>query len=96
MTIEEAIKYLQVAQIMLLGKDNQPISDLYFALNTAIASLEAWEKVKEDIISHFKGCSICEFARSDYAEDDVPEYIAVGSIGNVIAIIDKYLQEVST
>lgn len=95
MTIDEYIRMLERLKdrINFEVTDSQQKMD---ALTTAIKSLEAWEKVKEDIISKFKGCAICEFARSDYAEDDVPEYKAVGSIGNVIAIIDKYLQEVST
>ena len=40
MDIKEAIKHLEIAQLMLLGKDNQPISDLYYALQVAIDALK--------------------------------------------------------
>ena len=41
MNKEEAIRHLEAARLMLLGKDNQPISDLYDALSEAIEALEA-------------------------------------------------------
>lgn len=37
---EESIRHLKAAQLMLLGKDNQPVSDLYYALQTGIDALE--------------------------------------------------------
>ena len=37
---EEAIKHLQAARLMLLGKDNQPISDLYYAIDAGIEAHE--------------------------------------------------------
>ena len=40
MTAEESIKLLQAAKLMLLGKDNQPVSDLYFAIEEAIDALQ--------------------------------------------------------
>ena len=40
MTREEAIKLLQATRMMLLGEDNQPVSDLYDALEMAISALE--------------------------------------------------------
>lgn len=49
---EEAIRHLQAARLMLLGKDNQPISDLYYAIDAGIEALEQIEKVKEIIIQH--------------------------------------------
>ena len=48
MTREEAIKLLQAARMMLLGEDNQPVSDLYDALDMAISALEQQQK-DEDI-----------------------------------------------
>ena len=39
MTREEAIRLLQATRMMLLGKDNQPVSDLYEALEMAISAL---------------------------------------------------------
>lgn len=40
---EEAIRHIEAAKLMLLGKDNQPISDLYYALDMAIKALESCE-----------------------------------------------------
>ena len=40
MTGEDAIKLLQATRMMLLGEDNQPVSDLYDALEMAISALE--------------------------------------------------------
>ena len=37
---EESIRHLKAAQLMLLGKDNQPVSDLYYALQTGIDAIE--------------------------------------------------------
>lgn len=46
MEIREAILHLQAARLMLLGRDNQPISDLYYALEMAISALEKQEAKK--------------------------------------------------
>ena len=43
MTNQEAIRHLQAARLMMLGKDGQPISDLYDALTIAIEVLERSE-----------------------------------------------------
>lgn len=43
MTKQEAIRHLEAARLMLLGKDGQPISDLYDALTVAIEALERSE-----------------------------------------------------
>lgn len=40
MTKEEAKILLQATRLMMLGKDNQPISDLYYALEKGIEALE--------------------------------------------------------
>jgi len=37
---EESIRHLKAAQLMLLGKDNQPISDLYYALQDGVDAIE--------------------------------------------------------
>ena len=51
MTREEAVKMLQATRLMLMDGANQPISDLYYALDMAIETLEqtepTWEQVKE-------------------------------------------------
>ena len=40
MNRQEAILQLQAARLMLLGNDNQPVSDLYYAIDVAITALE--------------------------------------------------------
>lgn len=47
MTREEAIKLLQVTRLMLMDGANQPISDLYYALDMAIEALEQIENSSE-------------------------------------------------
>lgn len=37
---EESLVHLKAAQLMLLGKDNQPVSDLYYALEAGIDAIE--------------------------------------------------------
>lgn len=44
---EESIRHLKAAQLMLLGKDNQPVSDLYYALQAGIDALEKAPAVSE-------------------------------------------------
>ena len=43
MTREEAVKLLQATRLMLMDGANQPISDLYYALDMAIEALEQTE-----------------------------------------------------
>ena len=47
MTLDEATRLLNVTQFMLLGKDNQPISDLYYALQIAVDSIEELKERRE-------------------------------------------------
>ena len=49
MTIEEAVKMLQVTRLMLMDGANQPISDLYYALDMAIEALEQTEPNSSEI-----------------------------------------------
>lgn len=46
-TLDEATRLLKAAQLMLLGKDNQPISDLYYALQIAVDSIEELKERRE-------------------------------------------------
>ena len=43
MTRDEAVKLLQATRLMLMDGANQPISDLYYALDMAIEALEQTE-----------------------------------------------------
>lgn len=47
MTREEAVKLLQATRLMLMDGANQPISDLYYALDMAIEGLEQTEPQTE-------------------------------------------------
>ena len=47
MTREEAVKMLQATRLMLMDGANQPISDLYYALDMAIEALEQTENCSE-------------------------------------------------
>ena len=58
---DEALRLIKAAQLILLGKDNQPISDLYYALQIAIDSIEertpqgdliSREALKEEVRKH--------------------------------------------
>ena len=80
-------------------KANTSLANVYQTMrdtmDMAIKSLEAWEKVKADIEDKFGGCSICEwFEDYDYEENNVSEYREVGSIADIIDVIDKYKAEV--
>lgn len=45
--LTDATRLLNAAQLMLLGKDNQPISDLYYALQIAVDSIEELKERRE-------------------------------------------------
>lgn len=46
-TLDEATRLLNATQLMLLGKDNQPISDLYYALQIAVDSIKELKERRE-------------------------------------------------
>lgn len=49
------------------------------------------DKIKQEILENFDGCDICEYVEDyDYEENDISEYRLVGSINDIIKIIDKY------
>lgn len=59
MTREEAISLIKSAQLMLINPTtNEPISDLYAALDMAISALEQEPlgNIREEIASHIGGC----------------------------------------
>ena len=55
MTRDEAVKILQATRLMLMDEANQPISDLYYALDMAIEALEQTKPQRERI----KPCPMC-------------------------------------
>ena len=90
MTIEEAIDILTDNRVFTHACEYTE-EEQGQALDMAIRSLEAWEKVKAEIEDKFGGCSICEwFEDYDYEENDISEYQSVGDISDIIKIIDKY------
>ena len=62
MTREEAVKMLQATRLMLTDGANQPISDLYYALDMAIEALEQIEKCSEkpNNLERLQACIDCE------------------------------------
>jgi hypothetical protein len=52
---------------------------------------EVLNKIKQEILENFDGCDICAYVEDyDYEENDISEYRSVGSINDIIKIIDKY------
>ena len=83
MTKEESIRHLHAAQLMLLGKDNQPVSDLYYALELAISALEQpdIEAIRQEIAEEMIDVDI----------DMGQEIIYNNAIKDVLRIIDKHI-----
>lgn len=82
MTREEAIKHIQVLMLLLLDNDNQPISDLYFALDMAIKALE-----QEPVLDKIRA----EILFLDDVDYDFEGYYK--AITDALKIIDKYRGE---
>ena len=55
MTREEAVKMLQATRLMLMDGANQPVSDLYYALDMAIEALEQTEPKRGEWIVYEGG-----------------------------------------
>lgn len=45
--LTEATRLLNATQLMLLGKDNQPISDLYYALQIAVDAIDELQERRD-------------------------------------------------
>lgn len=49
------------------------------------------DKMKAEIKETYNGCYICDWWEDyDWDENDISEYVSVGSIEDVLEIIDKY------
>ena len=91
---EESIRLLKAASLMLLGKDNQPVSDLYYALLDAVDALE-----KPDVLYFCDGnkCDMTDCLNSDccrttdlsHAKFFMPE---LDDNGNVICYVETFLE----
>ena len=65
MTREEAVKLLQATRLMLMDGANQPISDLYYALDMAIEALEQTEPSLSDKPTSSEKPNNCEHITED-------------------------------
>ena len=63
MTREEAVKMLQATRLMLMDGANQPISDLFYALDMAIEALNEADTPQTDC----KDTSCPYFKNPDYS-----------------------------
>ena len=64
-------------------------------LVVAQKSMKAWNEVIEEIKQKFDGCDICEwFEDYDWDENNISEYRYVGSVEDILDIIEKHLGEV--
>ena len=62
MTREEAAKILQATRLMLMDGANQPISDLYYALDMAIEALKQMvAKTELNCSEKLNNCETCRF-----------------------------------
>ena len=62
MTREEAAKILQATRLMLMDGANQPISDLYYALDMAIEALKQMVvKTELNCSEKLNNCETCRF-----------------------------------
>lgn len=52
------------------------------------------DKIREEIESNYGNCDICVYDEDyDYEENNISEYIYVGSVAEILEIIDKYKVE---
>lgn len=91
MELNEATRLIKATQLMLLGKENQPISDLYYALQTAVDSIEElqerratdeWISVKDKLPDKEGRCLVF----TDYGDVTMDSFVAgmfVCYLGNV-------------
>lgn len=94
MKSDEAIKHLNTYSTTL-GSGQTTQAQHEEAKRMAIKALEAWEKVIEEIQQKFDGCDICEWIEDyDWDENNISEYRQVGSVGDILDIINKNLGEV--
>lgn len=74
---EESIRHLEAASLMLLGKDNQPVSDLYYAMLDAIDALKEQEwipiKMRPGTDEEYEDfCKYGDCPREDFRVFDCP------------------------
>ena len=64
---------------------------LYCAITNGTSLPKFLDKITAEISDEYNNCNICEwFEDYDYEENNISEYRSVGSISDIIEIIDKY------
>lgn len=57
-------------------------------------NMNVLDKIKAEIEEEYGGYDICEWYEDyDYEENDISEYQSIGSISDILEIIDKYKEE---
>ena len=87
MTKEESIRHIEAAKLMLLGNDNQPISDLYYAFDMAKEALklsEKYQKAFEDIRAEIEEQIL------DSLSDGGDDWFTAEKVNECLEIIDKH------
>ena len=69
MTRDEAVKMLQATRLMLTDGANQPISDLYYALDMAIEALEQTEPTNSEKPNNSTGYNLSPVVDEPQTED---------------------------
>ena len=88
MTRDEAVKMLQATRLMLMDGANQPISDLYYALDMAIEALEQTEpQTCDDCI-----WNVCNYNKVDWERKDteIAKAIVHKMIDDAVIAEDAY------
>ena len=56
--------------------------------------VDALQDLRQEIEEKFGGCEICEYYEDyDFEENDRSEYRSVGSVEEILNIIDRYIKE---
>lgn len=89
MTREEALEWFKDRKEMYLLDDKcQQAEDIAIKALEQVAILD---QIRAEIKEKFEGCDICEwFEDYDYEGNPISEYSSVGTIDEVLQIIDKY------
>ena len=92
---EEAIKIFNT--VLFFGKCDCQKEEIEGCLKMAIKALEQepiLDKIRAEIEEEYDNCYICEWYEDyDYEENDISEFQRVGSVSDILEIIDKYKTE---
>ena len=74
--------------VLLIGAYFRESEDKQWQEIEGIKALENLDKIKAEITERYSDCDIC-----DYDDNIIFEYVRVGTILDILAIIDKYKAE---